>query len=630
MTFAQMKERARAEWEALERGERPRILIGTATCGRSAGALDVLEAFKTELAKRGIDAVIVQVGCIGLCYAEPLVDIIKKGQPRICYHHVTPELVSELIDGYLIEGNPRPDLAVGTIGDGDVEGIPRLFDLPMLKPQVRFVLRNCGHIDPENINHYIANNGYAGLAKALKMGPEEVIEEIKKSGLRGRGGAGFPTGLKWEFCRKSLGKEKYLICNADEGDPGAFMDRSVLEGDPHAVLEGMVIAAHAIGARQGYVYCRAEYPLALERLRISLQQMREYGFLGENILGSGLDFDIEIKEGAGAFVCGEETALIASLEGRRGMPCPRPPFPAQSGLWGKPTNINNVETFANVSIIMAKSSDWYASYGTGRSKGTKTFALAGKVKHTGLIEISMGITLRELIFDIGGGVPNGRRLKAVQIGGPSGGCLPEGLLDVPIDYESLREHGAIMGSGGVIVLDDTACMVDVAKYFLDFTAEESCGKCVPCRIGIPKMLQILEQITSGEGTEQDLVRLRELAELVSSSSLCALGQTAPNPVRSTLRYFEGEYLAHIYDKTCPAGVCPSLVRHKIKINPELCQACDLCRKACPTGAIQGIPGKPPYSIDDSLCIGCEACLEVCPFDAIQKLSGKASDCGDDT
>ena len=630
MSFAQMKEGARAEWEALERGERPRILIGTATCGRSAGASNVLEAFETELAKRGIDAVIVQVGCIGLCYAEPLVDIIKKGQPRICYHHVTPELVSELIDGYLIKGNPLPDLALGTIGDGDVEGIPRLFDLPMLKPQVRFVLRNCGHIDPENINHYIANDGYAGLAKALKMRPEEVIEEIKKSGLRGRGGAGFPTGLKWEFCRKSPDKEKYLICNADEGDPGAFMDRSVLEGDPHAVLEGMVIAAHAIGARQGYVYCRAEYPLALERVRIALQQMREYGFLGENILGSGLDFNLEIKEGAGAFVCGESTALMYSIEGNRGMPRQTPPRSVERGLWGKPTVLNNVKTFALVPMIVNQGADRFAGIGTERSKGTQVFALTGKVQNTGLVEVPMGITLWELVFDIGGGVPNGRQLRAVQIGGPSGGCLPEELLDVPIDYESLRERGASMGSGGVIVLDDTACMVNVAKYFLDFTAEESCGKCVPCRIGIPKMLQILEQITSGEGTEQDLVRLRELAELVSSSSLCGLGQTAPNPVRSTLRYFEGEYLAHIYDKTCPAGVCRGLVQHKIKIDPELCQACDLCRKACTTGAIQGIPGKPPYSIDDSLCTRCEACLEVCPFDAIQKLTGKASDCGDDT
>lgn len=570
MTFDQIQSRAKSEWEALEHSEKPRILVGAATCGRSAGALNVLQTINDELAKRSIDAIVMQVGCVGLCYLEPLVDIIKPGRPRICYGNITPEIVPELIEDYLIKDNPRPDLALGTIGDDSIEGIPRFFDLPMLKPQVRIILRNCGTIDPENINHYIARGGYSGFARVLKMSPGEIIGEIKKSGLRGRGGAGFPTWLKWDFCRKSPGREKYLVCNADEGDPGAFMNRSVLEGDPHAILEGMLIAAYTIGATHGYIYCRAEYPLALERLNIALAKMKEYGLLGANILGSGFNFDIEIKEGAGAFVCGEETALMASIEGKRGMPRPRPPFPAQSGIWGKPTNINNVETLAAVAAILQKSADWYAQYGTEGSKGTKTFALAGKIKRTGLIEVPLGITLREIVYDIGGGIADDKQFRAVQTGGPSGGCLPAELLDLPVDYETLTQAGSIMGSGGMIVADEDTCIVDFAKFFLTFVQVESCGKCAPCRVGTRQMLDILERITRGEGRDGDIDKLQQLAETVRDGSLCALGGTAPNPVLSTIRYFRDEYEAHIKRKKCPAAVCKGLVKAP-------------CSHTCPAG-----------------------------------------------
>jgi len=570
MTFKEIQSRAELEWETLAHSEKPRILVGAATCGRSAGALSVLQTINDELAKRSIDAIVMQVGCIGLCYLEPLVDIIKPGRPRICYGNITPEIAPELIEDYLIKDDARPDLALGTIGDGDINGVPRFFDLPMLKPQVRIILRNCGAIDPENINHYIANGGYNGFARAFEMSPEEVIEEIKRSGLRGRGGAGFPTGLKWEFCRKSPGREKYLVCNADEGDPGAFMNRSVLEGDPHAVLEGMLIAAYAIGATHGYIYCRAEYPLALERLNIALAAMKEYGLLGKNILGSSFNFNIEIKEGAGAFVCGEETALMASIEGKRGMPHPRPPFPAQSGIWGKPTNINNVETLAAVAAILQRSADWYAQYGTESSKGTKTFALAGKIKRTGLIEVPLGITLREIIYDIGGGIADDKPFKAVQTGGPSGGCLSADQLGLPVDYETLTRAGSIMGSGGMIVADEDTCIVDFAKFFLTFTQAESCGKCVPCRVGTRQMLDILERITRGEGQDDDIDKLQQLAGTVKDGSLCALGRTAPNPVLTTLRYFRDEYEAHIKRKKCPAAVCKGLVKAP-------------CSHTCPAG-----------------------------------------------
>ncbi len=559
MNFDEIKAKARAEWEALEHSDKPRILIGAATCGRAAGALAVLEAINSELARHNIQATITQVGCIGLCYAEPLVDIIKPNRPRICYSNVTPEIIPQLIEDYIIKDNPRSDLALGTIGNGSVKDIPKLFELPMLKPQLRIALRNCGHIDPENINHYIANDGYRGLVKALGIAPEEVIEEIKKSGLRGRGGAGFPTGVKWGFCRNAPGRVKYLICNADEGDPGAFMDRSLLEGDPHAVLEGMLIGAYAIGATEGYIYIRAEYPLAIERLKLALRQMADYGLLGDNILGSDFSFHIKIKQGAGAFVCGEETALMASIEGKRGMPRSRPPFPAQAGLWGKPTNINNVETWGNVSAILQRGGDWYASYGSEKSKGTKTFALAGNIERTGLIEVPMGISLQEIIYGIGGGIPDDKRFKAVQTGGPSGGCLPVSRLNLPVDYESLTEAGSIMGSGGMVIMDEDTCIVDIARYFLSFTQAESCGKCVLCRLGTKQMLDILEDITNGKGKLEDIDLLIDLGEAVIAGSLCGLGQTAPNPVLTTIRYFRDEYEEHIKRHHCRAAVCKGLV-----------------------------------------------------------------------
>jgi len=621
VTFEEIKRRAVAEWEALEQSPNPRILVGAATCGRAAGAMPVIRTIEDELKRHGVEATILQVGCIGLCYAEPLVDIIKPGRPRICYSQVTSELAAQLVKDYIVGDNPRPDLALGTLGDGEMEGIPRLFDLPMLKPQVRIVLRNCGYIDPENINHYIANGGYSGLVRALSMRPEEVIEEVKKSGLRGRGGAGFPTGRKWELCRNSPGKERYIICNADEGDPGAFMNRSLLEGDPHAVLEGMLIGAYAMGATHGYIYCRAEYPLALKRLRIALKQMEECGLLGENILGSGMSFDIKIQEGAGAFVCGEETAMMASIEGRRGMPRPRPPFPAQSGLWGQPTNINNVETWGQVSAILQRGAEWFASYGTAGSKGTKTFALVGKVNRTGLIEVPMGITLRQIVYDIGGGIVGGKSYKGTQTGGPSGGVLSASLLDLPVDYESLAQAGAIMGSGGMIVMDEDTCIVDIARYFLSFTQAESCGKCVPCRLGTKQMLNILEGIASGRGKMEELALLQQLAEDVRVGSLCALGGTAPNPVLTSLRYFRDEYEAHVRDKTCPAVVCRDLVAYYIL--PEKCEGCMICLRACPPQAIKG-GRRMVHVIDQSKCIKCNVCLEVCPrrFSAVVKVSGK--------
>jgi len=621
MSFDEIRNQAIAEWGALQKSDKPRILVGTATCGRAAGALSVLETIEKELSRLGIDAIVTQVGCIGLCYAEPIVDIIKPDRPRICYGSVTPEIVAQLIEDYIVNDNPRPDLALGTIGEDVIDGIPRLFELPVLKPQVRLSLRNCGHIDPADIKQYIANDGYTGLVKALSMTPEEVIEEVRKSGLRGRGGAGFPTGQKWEFCHRSPGTEKYVICNADEGDPGAFMDRSLLEGDPHAVLEGMLIGCYAMGANHAYIYCRAEYPLAIERLETALSQMAECGLLGENILGSDFSLEIVIKEGAGAFVCGEETALMASIEGKRGMPRSRPPFPAVSGLWGKPTNINNVETWANVSAILQKGADWYASFGTETSKGTKTFALAGKVARTGLIEVPMGIRLGDIIYEVGGGIVNNKKFKAVQTGGPSGGCLPASMADLPVDYESLAQAGSIVGSGGMVVADEDTCMVDMARFFLTFCQAESCGKCVPCRVGTRHMLKILERITEGKGEPRDIERLERLAGLIRSTSLCALGGTAPNPVLTTLRYFRDEYEAHINEKRCPALVCSELIAYYIL--PDKCEGCGICLRNCPVDAIIG--GKRMvHIVDQEKCIKCGTCLNVCPerFSAVVKVSGE--------
>ena len=570
MDFGQIQRRAVSRWEAMQSSEKPRILVGMGTCGIAAGVEDIVEELSKRLTQHHIQVDIIRVGCIGLCYAEPLIEIIKPGKPSVFYGNLTPELISEIVEDYLIADNPRPDLALGTRGKGTLAGIPRLFDLPVLKPQVRISLRNCGNIDPENIDHYIANGGYEGLAKVLKMKPQAVIDEVKKSGLRGRGGAGFPTGAKWQFCYDAPGDIKYMICNADEGDPGAFMDRALLEGDPHCVLEGILIGAYAIGATEAYIYIRAEYPLAIQRLKIAQKQMEEYGLLGENILGSGFNAHIKIKEGAGAFVCGEETALMASIEGNRGMPRSRPPFPAQSGLWGRPTNVNNVETWSNVSAILHKGADWYASYGTEKSKGTKNFSLAGKVVRTGLIEVPMGITLREIVYDIGGGIPGNKRLKAVQTGGPSGGFIPASLMDLPVDYESLTQAGAIMGSGGMVVMDEDTCMVDMTRFFLAFTQAESCGKCIPCRWGTKQMLDILEDITSGRGRNWDIELLQELAESVKDNSLCGLGQTAPNPVLTSIRYFRDEYDEHIKRLHCSAAVCKGLVKAP-------------CSHTCPAG-----------------------------------------------
>jgi NADH-quinone oxidoreductase subunit F len=621
MTFDEVRNRAISEWEALQSSNKPRILVGAGTCGRAAGALDVLEAINGALTQLNIEAIVIKVGCMGLCYAEPMIGIIKPGRPQIIYGDLTAEIAAQLIDDYLGNDNPRPDLALGSVGDGSVDGIPHLLELPVLKPQVRLVLSDCGLIDPENIDHYIANAGYSGLVKALNMTPEAIIEEIKKAGLRGRGGAGFPTGQKWDFCQKAPGKEKYVICNADEGDPGAFMNRSLLEGDPHSVLEGMVIGAYTIGSNQGYIYCRAEYPLALERLRLALEQMGAYGLIGDNILGSGFNFHITIKEGAGAFVCGEETALMASIEGKRGMPRPRPPFPAISGLWGKPTNINNVETWANAALILQRGSEWYAQHGSERSRGTKTFALVGKVERTGLIEVPLGITLRQIIYEIGGGILKGKEFKAVQTGGPSGGCLPSSMLDSPVDYESLTAAGSIMGSGGMIVADEDTCMVDLTRYFLTFTQAESCGKCPPCRVGTLQMLGILERIIQGEGRPGDVEQLEKIANTVKHGSLCGLGQTAPNPVLTTLRYFRDEYEAHINEKRCPALVCKDLISYYIL--PDKCQGCQICLRSCPVEAISG--GKRlVHIIDQDKCIKCGTCLDVCParFAAVAKVSGE--------
>jgi len=612
--FDDQRQQARHQWGNLTAGSVPVIYIGTASCGRAAGAMEVLAAVEETLAQESLRAHIVQVGCIGPCYLEPLMDIALPGKPRISYANVTPDKARIILKKYLLQGDPLPNTAVGFLGGHDGEshdGIPRFFDLPMLKPQVRVVLRNCGLIDPEDINHYLANDGYAGLEKALALGPEGVIGEVKAAGLRGRGGAGFPTFRKWEICRGAPGDVKYMICNADEGDPGAFMNRSLIEGDPHAVLEGMLIAAYAIGATRGYVYIRAEYPLAVKRLHKALAQMREYGLLGKNILESDFSFDITVKEGAGAFVCGEETALVASIEGKRGMPRSRPPFPAIAGLHGKPTIINNVETLGTLPNILRNGAAWYHQYGTQGSPGTKTFSLVGKIRRSGLIEVPLGMTLRQIIFDIGGGTR--KPFKAVQTGGPSGGCLSAEFLDMPVDYESLTSAGSIMGSGGLIIMDDDTCVVDVARYFLDFTQKESCGKCTPCRVGSRHMVEMLEAITRGEGKPEDLLKLQVLGETVKRGSLCGLGQPAPNPVLTTLRYFRTEYLEHVTDKFCPAAVCRELIEYRVI--PGKCTGCQRCVSVCPTGAITG-PRSEPHNLDADKCIKCRACYEICRFDAI--------------
>jgi NADH:ubiquinone oxidoreductase, NADH-binding (51 kD) subunit len=591
---------------------RAHVLICAGTGCTASGSHKVEAALREELAKKGLEkeVMVVETGCHGFCEMGPLVIVYPEGT---FYVRVQAEDVPELVESHLYKGRIVQRLLYKE--PVTHESIPSYNDLDFYKKQMRMVLANCGHINPEIIEEYIAVGGYEALGKVLTtMTPEQVVDEMKKSGLRGRGGGGFPTGMKWDFTRKAAGEKKYVVCNADEGDPGAFMDRSVLEGDPHRVIEGMAVCGYAIGADEGYLYVRAEYPLAIKRLKIAIKQAEDLGLLGDNIFSSGFSFRLKIKEGAGAFVCGEETALLASIEGKRGMPRPRPPFPAISGLWGKPTNINNVETFANVPQIINKGADWYASIGTEKSKGTKVFALTGRINHTGLAEVPMGITMREIIFDIGGGIPGGKKFKAAQIGGPSGGCIPAQLLDLPVDYDSLIQVGAMMGSGGLVVMDETTCMVDLAKFFLTFTQAESCGKCTPCREGTKRMLEILTRITEGKGKESDIPLLESLAKNIKASALCGLGQTAPNPVLSTLRYFRDEYEAHIKEKRCPAGACAKLAGYKIT---EECKGCGLCAKTCPVSAISG-QVKSRHSIDQAVCIKCGACMTKCPFKAITK------------
>jgi NADH:ubiquinone oxidoreductase subunit F (NADH-binding)/NAD-dependent dihydropyrimidine dehydrogenase PreA subunit/(2Fe-2S) ferredoxin len=602
---------ARKKWEELENNKEPIIYVGAASCGRAAGALDVLKGIDEFLAENKVSAKVIQVGCIGPCYLEPLVDIKLPGRPRVSYNNVTEKTLPIILKSELLEGVPHAKLALGNFGKDSFRDIPRFFDLPMLKPQVRIVLRNCGFVDPEDIDQYLALDGYQGLMNALKMSSDDVIGVIRQAGLRGRGGAGFPTFKKWTVCRNAPGDQKYLICNADEGDPGAFMNRSLIESDPHAVLEGMLIAGYAIGASKGIIYIRAEYPLAIERLKNAIAQMREYGLLGDKVLDTKFSFDIKIKEGAGAFVCGEETALISSIEGKRGMPRSRPPFPAISGLYGCPTIINNVETLGTLPNILRNGAEWYTKFGKEGNRGTKTFSLVGKIRRPGLIEVQLGTPLREIIFDIGGGVQ--KNFKAIQTGGPSGGCLSEEFLDLPVDYESLASAGSIMGSGGLIIMDDDTCIVDVARYFLDFTQKESCGKCVPCRVGTRHMVEILDKITHGEGTPDDLLALRTLGDTIKKGALCGLGQTAPNPVLTTLRYFRNEYLEHIKDNRCRATVCKDLIEYRVI--KEKCTGCQSCVRACPTGAISG-PRSEPHNLDASKCIKCRSCYEICRFDAI--------------
>lgn len=593
---------------------RAHVLVCGGTGCTSGGCEKVIEALTQEIQAAGLDqeVCVVKTGCHGLCALGPVMIVYPDD---ILYAMVKPEDAHEIVQEHLLKGRPVTRL----IYDESVttEGVKNLNDTNFYKKQIRVALRNCGVINPEKIDEYIAREGYMALGKVLtEMTPDGVIQVILDSGLRGRGGAGFPTGLKWKFASGNRGNvQKFVCCNADEGDPGAFMDRSVLEGDPHVVLEAMAIAGYAIGANQGYIYVRAEYPIAVERLRIAIGQAREYGLLGKNIFNTGFDFDIDIRLGAGAFVCGEETALMTSIEGKRGEPRPRPPFPAVKGLFGQPTILNNVETWANIPRIILQGADWFASMGTEKSKGTKVFALGGKIKNTGLVEIPMGTTLREVIEDIGGGIPDGKKFKAAQTGGPSGGCIPAEHFDIPIDYDNLIAIGSMMGSGGLIVMDEDSCMVDIAKFFLEFTVDESCGKCTPCRIGTRRMLEILDKITEGKATMEDLDKLEELAAYIKDNALCGLGQTAPNPVLSTLRYFRDEYVAHVVDKKCPAGVCKALL--SFEVVADKCRGCTMCARNCPTGAISGSV-KQPHSIDQSKCIKCGACMDVCKFKAIVK------------
>ena len=594
---------------------RSHVMVCGGTGCTSSNSAAVIAEFEKQLLEKGLDkeVKVVRTGCFGLCEAGPVCIVYPEGS---FYAHVTPENVTKIVDEHLIKGRIVKELLYKGSMEEDQKTVKSLDKVDFYRKQKRVALRNCGVIDPENIDEYIAFDGYAALGKCLtEMSPDQVIDEILKSGLRGRGGGGFPTGMKWKFAKNSVSDKKYVCCNADEGDPGAFMDRSILEGDPHAVIEAMAIAAYAIGADQGYVYCRAEYPIAVKRLQIAIKQAREYGLLGKNIFGTDFSFDMDVRLGAGAFVCGEETALMNSIEGMRGEPRPRPPFPAVKGLFGQPTILNNVETYANVPQIINKGADWFCTMGTEKSKGTKVFALGGKINNTGLVEVPMGTTLREVIYDIGGGCPNGKKFKAAQTGGPSGGCIPASELDIPIDYDNLVAIGSMMGSGGMIVMDEDNCMVDIARFFLDFTVDESCGKCAPCRIGTKRMLEILERIVEGKGQDGDIEKLEELAQSIKTTALCGLGQTAPNPVLSTLKYYRHEYEAHIYEHRCPAGQCKALLNYKI--DPDKCKGCTLCARNCPANCISG-KVREPHVIDNSKCLKCGACMEKCKFGAITK------------
>ncbi|MDL2219443.1 NADH-quinone oxidoreductase subunit NuoF [Ruminococcaceae bacterium OttesenSCG-928-O06] len=594
---------------------RSHVMVCTGTGCSASASPKIAEAFEAEVAKSGLaeEVKVVRTGCFGLCELGPIVVVYPEAA---FYSRISPDDVPEIVQEHLLKGRPVTRLLYDETVAAD-DTIKSLDDTSFYKKQMRIALRNCGVINPENIEEYIAFDGYQALGKALtEMTPDAVIETILDSGLRGRGGAGFPTGLKWKFAAGKRGEvQKYVCCNADEGDPGAFMDRSILEGDPHVLLEAMAIAGYAIGANKGYVYVRAEYPIAVKRLQIAIDQAKEYGLLGDNIFGTDFCFDLDIKLGAGAFVCGEETALMTSIEGNRGEPRPRPPFPAVKGLFDAPTILNNVETYANVPRIILLGSDWFNTIGTEKSKGTKVFALGGKIRNTGLVEVPMGTTLREIVEEIGGGIPGGHKFKAAQTGGPSGGCIPAEKIDVPIDYDNLIEIGSMMGSGGLIVMDDTTCMVDIARFFLDFTVEESCGKCTPCRVGTTRLMELLTKITEGKATREDIDKIDELAAFIKDNSLCGLGQTAPNPVLSTLRYFREEYLEHIDHKHCPAGVCKALLQYKI--DPDKCVGCTLCAKNCPVSAIAG-EVKKPHVIDQDKCIKCGVCMDKCKFSAISK------------
>jgi len=619
MTYGEIHRLSRDKWEALYSGQNIHILVGTATCGRAAGSMAVLEAFRHEIEGLEGKARVSEVGCMGLCSQEPLVVIVKPGDFTVCYHHVTPQMVPQLVEGYVRGDDPCLELALGTLlGGGDEPAyIP---ELELFNHQSRVLLRNCGYNSPLEIDHYIASGGYQGLAKALDLKPAQIIKELEKSGLRGRGGAGYSTAAKWAACSQARGSIKYVICNADEGDPGAFIDRVLLESDPHAILEGMIIAGYTIGAKQGYIYIREEYPLAIDRISLALKQAAGKGLMGRHILDSDFSYMVKVVRGAGAFVSGEETAMIAAMEGRRSWPEHRPPYPAQAGLQGKPTLVDNVKTLAYVPIILQKGWHWFRNIGTDESPGTALFALAGKLENTGLAEVPMGASLRTLVYDIGGGIRHGRQFKAVQIGGPSGGCLPEGLLDTPIDFDSLKEAGAMMGSGGVIVMDEDNCMVDTAKFFIDFSNQESCGKCTFCRIGTFHMHSVLEDITRGKGSPESLEALQELAEDVRSGSLCSLGRMSPNPVLTTLRYFRDEYDAHVLEQRCPARVCKDLIAYYIL--PEKCyKGCDHCVLACPVEAIFS-DEKGLKAVDQLKCTKCGSCELICPaeYNAVIRLS----------